>query len=236
LLATLQERGSAKGKALSPKSCKHALALLRSALRWAARHDLVHRNVAEAVDAPSVPRSQARAPSEVEVARLFTVTDATRWGPFFRLALGTGARTGELLALRWDDVIIPDVGQATVTVRCALVETKGAGARIVEKGTKTDRVRTIPLGTLGIEAIRRQRDAQEADKDTVGESFADSGHVFQAPAGGPVAPFLATEAFRASRSRSNVKATLHDLRHTAASTPTPSRRRSPVPSRRSTSV
>ena len=31
-----------------------------------------------------------------------------------------------------------------------------------------------------------------------------------------MAPFLATEAFRSMRARSKVKATLHDLRHTAA--------------------
>ena len=55
----------------------------------------------------------------------------TRCGPFFRIALGTGARRGELLALRWDDVTLPEVGAAALTVRRAFVEGKGKDSRIV---------------------------------------------------------------------------------------------------------
>jgi integrase len=215
-LAVLHERGSAKGKPLAAKSIWHAFMILRSALRWAVRHDLVGRNVADAVDAPSVPRSQARAIDEDEAAALFEVADATRWGPFFRLALGSGARRGELLALRWDDVSTPDVGLATLTVRRAFVEPKGKGGRIVEKGTKTDRVRTIALGALAFEALRRQRALQAQERLATGSLYADSGHVFQLEAGGPIAPDRATKAFIRLRKGANVRATLHDLRHTAA--------------------
>jgi integrase len=216
-LATLAERGSAAEKPLAPKSVKHAFALLRSALRWAIRHDLAWRNVADAVDAPSVPRSQARAIDEDEAARFFQSADATRWGPFFRLALGTGARRGELLALRWEDVTIPEVGQAALTVRRAFVEPKGKGGRIVEKSTKTDNVRTIPLGALAVEALRRQWAMQAQERREAGSAYADTGHVFQHELGGPVGPDRATKAFARSRKHSKVNATLHDLRHTAAS-------------------
>jgi len=216
-LATLAERGSAAEKPLAPKSVKHAFALLRSALRWAIRHDLAWRNVADAIDAPSVPRSQARAIDEDEAARFFQAADATRWGSFFRLALGTGARRGELLALRWEDVTIPEVGQAALTVRRAFVEPKGKGGRIVEKGTKTDHVRTIPLGALAVEALHRQWATQAQERRKAGSAYADTGHVFQHELGGPVGPDRATKAFARTRKLAKVKATLHDLRHTAAS-------------------
>jgi integrase len=216
-LATLQERGSAKGKPLAPKSVWHAYMILRSALRWAVRHDLAWRNVADSIDAPSVPRSQARAIDEDEATRFFRVADATRWGPFFRLALGTGARRGELLALRWEDVSIPDLGQATLTVRRAFVEPKGKGGRIVEKGTKTDQVRSIPLGALAIDALHSQWASQALERRESGPAYTDTGHVFQHERGGPVGPDLATKAFARARKESQVKATLHDLRHTAAS-------------------
>lgn len=116
-LATIKERGSVEKKRLAPKSVSHAFSLLRSALRWAIRHDLAWRNVADAVDAPSAPRSQARALDENEAVRFFTAADATRWGPFFRLALGSAMRRGEILALRWEDIMLPEIGQATVTAR-----------------------------------------------------------------------------------------------------------------------
>ncbi|MFY9629977.1 MAG: tyrosine-type recombinase/integrase [Candidatus Cybelea sp.] len=86
----------------------------------------------------------------------------------------------------------------------------------MEKATKTDRVRTIPLGALAIGALRSQWASQAQERGEGGQAYADTGHVFQTPLGGPVAPFLATGAFRSMRARSKVKATLHDLRHTAA--------------------
>src|SRR5580700_6273630 len=216
-LVTLQERGSVKETPLAPKSMWHAFMLLRSALRWAVRHDLAWRNVADVIDAPSVPRSQARAINEAEAARFFQVADATRWGPFFRLALGTGARRGELLALRWDDVSIPDVGPATLTLRRAFVEPKGKGGRIIEKATKTDRVRTIPLGELAVSALHAQWAFQAQERAAEPTGYADTGNVFQHELGGPIAPDFATKAFARARKLAKVKATLHDLRHTAAS-------------------
>jgi integrase len=164
--------------------------------------------------APTAPRSQARALDEREASRFFAAAGATRWGPFFRLALGCAARRGELLALRWNDVMLPEVGQAALTVRRAFVEGKGKDARIVEKGTKTDRVRTIPLGALAFEALRSQWASQGQERREVGSGYSDTGHVFQTLLGGPVAPFLATDAVRSLCARSKVKATLHDLRHT----------------------
>lgn len=213
-LATLREHGSARGTALAPKSVKHALTTLSAALRWAVRHDLIGRNVADAVDPPSVPRSQARALDEGEVARILAAAQGTRWKAFFQFALATGARRGELLALRWEDVTLPEVGQASAAIRRAFVEANGG---IVEKGTKTNRARTIALGVLGVEALRSQRAMQAQDRLALGEAFTDSGHVFQGAAGGPVAPYLATDAFRYARSRAKITGTLHDLRHTAAS-------------------
>lgn len=47
--------------------------------------------------------------------------------------------------------------------------------------------------------------------------YDDSGHVFQQPEGGPVWPDAATKEFIRLRRAAKVRATLHDLRHTAAS-------------------
>lgn len=141
--------------------------------------------------------------------------DETRWGPFFRVALGTAARRGELLALRWSDV---DLDGGTMTIARAVVETSGPrrGARVVEKTTKTDRVRVVPLGALALDALRTQRRMQAVDRLRIGAAFQDSGHVFQGAIGGALVPYLATDAFRYLRTRLKIDATLHDLRHTAA--------------------
>lgn len=58
---------------------------------------------------------------------------------------------------------------------------------------------------------------QAKERQEGGLSYTDSGHVFQNELGGPIGPDLATKAFARARKQSKVRATLHDLRHTAAS-------------------
>jgi integrase len=131
-----------------------------------------------------------------------------------RLAIICGARRGELVGLRWGDI---DFSAGTVTVACSLSQTRAHGVR--EKSTKTDRVRTIDdLSPEALEALHRQRAAQNAERLAAGERYRDSGHVFQEPLGGPIAPDKATGAFRRLARRNGVPTTsLHALRHTAGS-------------------
>ena len=84
LVTTLSERGGEKNKPLSPKSVKHAFALLRAALAWAVGQEVVGRNVAATVDPPSVPRGNIIALSVSEANRLLDAADGSRWGPLFR--------------------------------------------------------------------------------------------------------------------------------------------------------
>ena len=74
--------------------------------------------------------------------------------------------------------MLPEVGQAALTVRRAFVEGKAKDARIVEKGTKTDRVRTIRLGALAIEALRSQWASQAQERREASGAYTDTGHVF----------------------------------------------------------
>jgi len=71
-----------------------------SALRWG----WIPFNPIDAVRAPSKPKPNPRPPTPAETARL--VEEATRqdpeWGLYRWLAVVTGARRGEMLALRWN--------------------------------------------------------------------------------------------------------------------------------------
>lgn len=220
-MATVSHTGSAERGPLAPKSVWHAFTFLRAALRWAVKLELVVRNPAESIDAPSIPTSKAVALNRTDVDALFAAADGTRWGPFFRLALGSAARRGELLALRWSDVSTKSdaVGQATtISIARAFIEPRGKGGRIVEKTTKTDQIRHVFAGALANEALRHQRALQARDKLAAGAAYADSGHVFQHPGGGPMAPDFASKAFARARRAANLPAaaSLHSLRHTAA--------------------
>jgi integrase len=63
--------------------------------------------------------------------RLLAWLDGTLAGPFFRVAFGTGARTGELLALTWDDFDGKHLYVKQARVRGKIKDTKTGKARRV---------------------------------------------------------------------------------------------------------
>ena len=212
MVTVLRERGGAKGRPLSPKSVNHAYSFLRGALAWALRQELVARNVAIAVETPRVPRGTAVALSVDEAKMMISAGDETRWGPFIRLALGCGARRGELLALRWADI---DLEGRALTIRGSLSQTR---AGITEKPTKTDRVRLVALPDIAIEGLQRQAASQASDRHAAEGNFVDSGHVFQGPLGGCINPYSATDTFRKLARKVGISTTkLHAIRHTTGS-------------------
>ena len=132
-LAELYGRLSKQG--LSPGTIAHVHRAVRKALAVAMEWSLLLRNPA-AVAKP--PRGQAH---EIEIV---TVEQAQKILQFFRgrslypiimLALATGMRRGELLALRWGDV---DLDAGRIQVERALEQTK-AGLWIKEPKTKHGR-------------------------------------------------------------------------------------------------
>ena len=133
-------------------------------------------------------------------------------GALVSSALACGARRSELLALRWCDV---DLNEGTLTIRGALSETR---AGVVEKVTKTDKIRPIALSPDAAEALRRQRSLQAQDRLACGGAFADSGHVFQTQMGGSERPSRATECCRKlARQVAIPAAKMQALRHTTGS-------------------
>lgn len=209
----LTEKGGKNGRALSAKTTFHARSLLSGALRWACKMQLLTVNPCAAVDAPKVRRSQARALTREEVLHLLEACSESRWAPFVTLALTIGARRGELLALRWQNV---HSESKTVTIEASLSQTK---AGIALKGTKTDRTRTVPLSRPALEALQRQRVTQAADKLRAGGLYEDRGWVFADELGAWISPMAATDAYARIAQKAKISSTrLHDARHTAATT------------------
>lgn len=100
----LIDSGGQNGRAISGKTARHAFTLLNAALRRAVREELAGRNVCESADAPEVRRKELKAFDESEISRLIVAARGTRWENFIALALGSGARRGEVLALSWNGI------------------------------------------------------------------------------------------------------------------------------------
>ncbi len=81
--------------------------------------------------------------------------EADRVSALFVLAIHTGMRQGELLALKWRDV---DLERATLQAHASLQYTLGV-KRIKEPKTTSGR-RRIALSGIAVAALRRHRIAQ----------------------------------------------------------------------------
>lgn len=157
-------------KTLSKSTTERVRGCLNRAVRRAMARDLVKRNVVELTEVPGGQpgrRSKSLTPSQADGVLIETRPD--RLHNYIVVSLLTGARTEELRALDWDHVHLED--------RPPYVEVW----RSVRQGgdTKTRKSkRTLALPELCLEALRRQRVQQAAERLAAGDQWHDSGLVF----------------------------------------------------------
>lgn len=125
---------------------------LRSGLKAAVKQGLLPSNPMDGVDLPRYTPPEMKYWSAAQVGKFVKVCDGHRLEALFLLALDTGMRQGELLALTWDDV---DLGAGAVRVTHSLEQ---AAKEIRRKAVKTrSSRRRIKLSSAGLAALRRHR-------------------------------------------------------------------------------
>ena len=192
-----------------PRTIQQCYRVLHVALRQAERWGLVHRNVADLIDAPTVPKAQTTALTADQARALLTATADTRFGPLWAVAIATGLRRGELLALRWQDVDVPG---KLLHIRGAL---DASGKRVATKTARS--VRTVPLGSEAVKAFTARRAAQRLERVHAAH-WAATDLVFTTLDGAPLRGDNVWRAFEQELVRLGLPhVRFHDLRHTCAS-------------------
>ena len=186
--------------------------MLRQALGYAERTDLVLRNVARP---PRIPRHPV-SPLTVEQAQAFLAAIAGgRLEALYLVALGVGLRQGEILGLRWPDL---DLEAGTLTVHHALARIDGRLV-LVEPKSATSR-RVVPLPALVRDALLAHRVRQTAEPRPLRPQAADefARLVFTTTLGTPLDGISVTRRFqRILASAGLPKQRFHDLGHACAS-------------------
>jgi integrase len=196
---------------LSARTVLHHHRVLRESLRQAVKWQLAVRNVADAVEPPRPTRKEMHVLSNEQTARLIHETTSTRFRIPVLLAVTTGMRRGEILALRWQDV---DFANQTLAVRQSLEQTK-SGLDFKQPKTSKSR-RTISMPTLLSAALRRHRADQAKIRLLLGPSFNERGLVCTKADGKPIVPSELTRAFSRlvkTVCAPNKSIRFHDLRH-----------------------
>ena len=96
-------------------------AILHAALTRAVRRDLIVSNPADRIEPPKPGKSRRKAPPD-EPLQAILAAAGDDMICYLRLAAVTGARRGQIVALRWRDI---DLDAATVTFTTALARVKG---------------------------------------------------------------------------------------------------------------
>jgi len=174
---------------------------------------MVPRNVSDAVKPPRPDPREMRPLSPVEARKLLDAAQGDRLEALYVLAVHTGMRQGELLALKWQDV---DMENATVSVRRTLTRSGGRYA-LGEPKTKKSR-RSIRLAPQAAEALRQHLERQLSEMQMLGDAYADQGLVFTTDTGAPVNPSnVRQRSFAPLLKKANLpRIRFHDLRHTCA--------------------
>jgi integrase len=214
--ADLKTSGRRRGKGgISPRTVVHAHRVLCHALDDANRHDLVSRNVAKLQPPPKVQPGEMPILDREGIAALIAeLRGHVLYAPAI-VALFTGMRLGEILALRWRTA---DLDGKVIRVREALEETKAHGIHIKRPKTKAGR-RDIGLPDIVIETLREYRRQQLEVRVAlgIGKPPADA-LVFPTLEGDPQSPNDVSRAWGiAARNLGIPEITLHGLRHTHAS-------------------
>ncbi len=212
LYGVLLERG------LSSTTVRKVHMVLHALLRAAVRLGLVARNVSELVEIPRNAATEIQPLSREEAKQLLAAATGTRLEALLTLGVTTGMRQGELLGLHWRDV---DLDDGSLQVR--LIQQRQSGV-LIYKRPKTPRSRRrITLPPTTIEALRRQRTRQLAERLRLGDAWAvgvaesERDLVFTTAIGTPYPVESLIYDFRKVLAAGAIRPIrFHDLRHTAA--------------------
>jgi integrase len=184
---------------------------LGHALQWG----VVTRNVATMVDAPRVRGHEIEILTPAEVKLVLERLRGRSLYPIASMALASGMRRGELLALRWQDI---DLDGATLKVERALEQTKRGGLVFKPPKTRYGR-RTITLPPSTVTELRAHRKAQAEQRLALGLGRApEDALVFATWDGSTRSPNALTKEWSKAMQAASLEATFHSLRHTHAST------------------
>lgn len=199
---------------LAPRSIKAAHNIIHSMLKKAQTFEIVSRNVAQLVETPKTSKPKMNVWEADHVMRFLETASQSRNYIVYVLALTTGMRMGELLALRWKNVNY-NGDKANISVTETFSKSDH-GYEFQDPKTKTSN-RLIALPKDVTELLKAHRKEQLKEKLKNGHLYEDQDLIIATKIGTPVYPRNLSRQWYNLLEKANVPAIrFHDLRHTHA--------------------
>ena len=205
---------------LSANTVIHHHALIRKALDYAYKMDIIPNNPADKVQRPKNEQYIGSFYNENELNELFEKSEDDPLNLMIRVASYYGLRRSEVLGLKWDAF---DFDTKTITIKHTVTIGKIDGKRQVYSKDRTKNkssYRTLPLIDDIADRLLELKEQQEYFKKAFGKSYykKDKDYVFVKPDGKLVRPDYVTEHFKILLNKLQLRhIRFHDLRHSCAS-------------------
>lgn len=212
-LVSLVQSGSKKGEGLSHSTVRTVAIILSQGLDQAVRFNKINNNPMKQVEKPKGKTKKVSTYSASEIKTLLEYAKSHRLHAFIHLAIHTGARRGELLALRWADF---DPEKKTISI----TKNRGmANGEIIEQNsTKSARGnRTVEISSEVVSSLQSHAQRQGEEIKRAGSQWQETGYIFTQTNGEPLYPTTPYAVFRKMIRELGLRPEpFHALRHTHA--------------------
>ena len=215
-LSKQKRDGTQDSETMKPSSVRRYLTVVQSIFKFAVKQNIIDSSPAKAelLEIPRVVTPKIEIFTKQEAAEMLSLLELEdlQFQVFIQLAIMTGARRGELTALKFSDF---DYVNNKVTIERAAVKLKGKPTQI--KAPKDYEVRTVAVNPYCIDLVRLLRSEKDKQAETFGNQWREHDWLFTQDNGEIMNPQTPTKQFSKFLERNHLKhRKLHSLRHTSA--------------------
>lgn len=210
-------RTDGKGPLLAPPTIRRYLTILQSVMTLAYKQEYIDTNPADTrrLEIPKIVAPEVEAFSDEEIKDILSALqeEPLNIRALVATALFTGARRGEIVGLKWDDV---DFEKKQIYIRRTIIKLKDTPA--FEKLPKTiSSIRGIAIPELLCEILSDYKKMQDDKIALLGEKWFSGNYVFTEYDGHVMNPQTPTKQFDHFLKRHGIRhLKFHGLRHSSA--------------------
>lgn len=207
------------GKTLSTKTIKLHISLVSCIFEYAIKMQMLQNNPCRNVTFPASDKKEVEIYTLDEVRQLMKLFDKEadynfKYVVFFKLALYTGFRRGELLGLEWKDF---DFDRGIVSIKRTSQWTKEKGIYTDTPKTKTS-FRSLKMPDIVIDLLKQYKQWQDNYKASLGTRWIETDRLFTQSEGKPMDPASPYKYYEEFCKRTGIRfVSPHKFRHLNAS-------------------
>lgn len=203
-------------KTISAATVRRYLTIIQSVLNQATKLEIIPTNPARAekLTIPKTATPNVEIFTKQEAAEMLACleNEPLQFQVLIQIAIMTGARRGELCALKFSDV---DFNTNRITIERAAIKLKGQP--ITTKPPKDYETRTITVAPYCIELLRELQAEKDKERERLGDKWQGGDWIFTQWNGEIMNPQTPTKWFSKFLDRNGLKhRKFHSLRHTSA--------------------